>query len=64
MTIRVEVQIHYVCEECGYSWVPCKVIGGRDVVDVLSEECPQCQEAKREAGRMIRHFDPVVELLG
>jgi predicted RNA-binding Zn-ribbon protein involved in translation (DUF1610 family) len=62
--IRVEVQITYICEECGYSWIPCKVIGGRDVVDVLSEECPQCKEDMAAAGKLIRRFDPVVNLLG
>jgi DNA-directed RNA polymerase subunit M/transcription elongation factor TFIIS len=66
--IRVKVQIYYVCEDCGYEWVPCKLVGAADIVETLSEECPRCAERYEEqrqlAARLNRHLDPVVNLLG
>jgi len=63
MTIRIEIRTTAICEDCGYEWTPTMWTGVGNECQSLPLECPKCQEAKREAGRMIRHFDPVVNLL-
>jgi hypothetical protein len=61
--IRIEIRTTAVCEDCKWEWEPTMYIGADNAIKSLSLECPQCQDAKREAGRMIRRFDPVEDLL-
>jgi hypothetical protein len=62
--IRIEIRTIAVCEECKYEWTPTMYMGVDNTLKSLSLECPQCKEALSAAGRMIRRFDPVVDLLG
>jgi hypothetical protein len=62
--ITIRIISEAMCDVCGYQWAPTMWIGMDNVSNSLPLECPKCKEAKREAGRMIRHFDPVEDLLG
>ena len=64
MTIRIEIRTVAVCENCQYEWEPTMYFGADNTLKSLSLECPQCKEAMAAAGKLIRRFDPVVDLLG
>ncbi len=61
--IRYEISVTAHCEVCQHSWTPCQWMGLNPVTVIEPEECPQCLEQRREAGRIIRRFDPIESLL-
>jgi hypothetical protein len=62
MTIRIELRMTAVCEECRYEWTPTQYYS--DALKMVSLECPQCAIERDKARRLIQYFDdPVIDLI-
>ena len=61
--IRYEITVTAQCSECGHRWTPVQWMGVEPKTVVDESECPKCAEERRNSGKLIRYFDPVISSL-
>ena len=63
MSIRIEMRLTAICEECRCEWTPTQYTTPDNVGHSLALECPRCIEERLRASKLIHHFDEVIDLL-
>ena len=64
MSIRIELRLTAICEECRCEWTPTQYTTPDNVGHSLPLECPRCVEERQKAGKLVRYFpDEVIDLL-
>ena len=60
MSIRYEITVTAICDECGTKWTPTQWTGLDNVAHIEPPECPRCAEERVKMATMVNYFTPAI----